>query len=237
MAALSISNLTKSFGGLRAVNNCSFEVEANSIVGIMGPNGSGKTTIFNLISGFYKPDSGTIVFEGEDITDMKTHRIARKGIGRTFQITKVFKKLTVLENLIVSSKLPVDSSIERASEVLKTTELLRLKDEQAENLSYGQQKLLEFARVLMVEPKLFLLDEPAAGINPILRDKLMNQIKRLRVEDNKTFVIVEHSLNIIKDVCDKVIVLSEGEKIAEGPYNEIIKDEAVLKSYFLRLAK
>lgn len=237
MAALSISNLTKSFGGLRAVNNCSFEVEANSIVGIMGPNGSGKTTIFDLISGFYKPDSGTIVFEGEDITDMKTHRVARKGIGRTFQITKVFKKLTVLENLIVSSKLPVDSSIERASEVLKTTELLRLKDEQAENLSYGQQKLLEFARVLMVEPKLFLLDEPAAGINPILRDKLMNQIKRLRVEDNKTFVIVEHSLNIIKDVCDKVIVLSEGEKIAEGPYNEIIKDEAVLKSYFLRLAK
>jgi ABC-type branched-subunit amino acid transport system ATPase component len=234
MALLNVNNLTKSFGGLVAVDNCSFDVDENSIVGIMGPNGSGKTTVLNLITGFLKPNYGKVTFEGEDITNMKTHRVVQKGIGRTFQITRVFKKLTVLENLFVSSPFSIVNSLERALELLKLTELLELKDEPAENLSYGQQKLLEFARISMVNPKLFLLDEPVAGINPLLQTKLMNLIKEQRSKENKSFIIVEHSINVIKDICDKVIVLSQGKKIAEGPYDEVVKSEAVLKTYFLR---
>ncbi len=227
---LEVKDLTKRFGGLTAVDNCSFEVEENSITGLIGPNGSGKTTLINCVTGFYKVDRGDIFFNKERITDLKSHEISRKGIARTFQITRVFKKMSVLDNVLVASQSLDENSKERALDLLKYVKLTHLKDEYARNLSYGQQKLLEFARTLMLDPQFILLDEPAAGINPILIDQLIGLINDL-AEKGKVFMVVEHNIRVINKICDKVVVLDHGEKIAEGPPKEIQRDKQVIEAY------
>lgn len=222
---LAIQEVTKSFGGVTAVNNCSCNAYEKDILGIIGPNGSGKTTLFNLISSVLKPDFGEIYYQGIDITKLKPHNIARKGIGRMFQITQPFRKMTVYENMMTAK-----FDAEKAVQLLEFVDLIDLKDELAGNLSGGQQKLLEFARMLMIEPQLLLLDEPMAGLNPAIFRELINYLKQLHSE-GATLVIVEHEVSFIMDFCNKIVVLDRGEKIAEGPPNEIKRNEKVIKAY------
>jgi ABC-type branched-subunit amino acid transport system ATPase component len=226
---LDVRDVRKSFDSLRALSDCSFSVERGEIIGLIGPNGAGKTTLFNLITGFLSSDSGQILFKGEDITGLKPYIIARKGIGRTFQITRVFPKMTLLENLILPSG--VDNAQERALELLEVVELTNLRGEYASDLSFGQQKLLSLMQALMLDPALLLLDEPAAGINPTMQNKIINVIHHLK-EMGKTFIIIEHDMDVIMRHCDKIIVLCFGEKIAEGTSDEIRDNETVLKAYF-----
>ena len=185
---LQLQEVTKSFGNLTAVNHCSFGVERNWIIGLIGPNGAGKTTLFNLITGSYTADAGDILFKDQPITSLKPYQIAEKGIGKTFQITRVFSKMTLMENLIVAAR--VRNKDERALELLELAGLIDLKGDYASDLSYGQQKLLALIRVLMFDPDLILLDEPAAGINPTMQNKIMDRIHKLK-DDGKTFLIIE----------------------------------------------
>jgi len=228
---LDIKRVNKRFDSLLALSDCSFNVEQGEIIGLIGPNGAGKTTLFNLVTGFLPLDSGQILFKGENVAGMKPYAIARKGIVRTFQITRIFAKLTLLENLILPSN--VSNTEERASELLDLAELKDLKDEYASDLSYGQQKLLSLMQALMSDPALILLDEPAAGINPTMRNKIINLIHSLN-DMGKSFIIIEHDMDVIMKHCDRIIVLSFGEKIAEGTSDEIGNDEQVLKAYFGR---
>lgn len=231
MHILEIDGVTKRFGGVVAVDNVSLKVEKNTIVGLIGPNGSGKTTLFNLITGFLKPDSGSIRLKGEDITGLHTHQIAKKGLCKTFQLTRVFNKLSVLENLLAACR-ERDETIakEQAVERLKFFNIEHLANEQAGCLSFGQQKLLELARVLVTDPKVILLDEPAAGINPVLMGKVTEYIRGLCKLD-KTIMIVEHHLATVFSLADEVVVLDHGEKIAQGPPGEVKRDPAVIKAY------
>jgi len=214
-----------------ALNDLSLSVATKTIVGLIGPNGSGKTTFINLVGGFYQADHGDFLFNGNRINGRKPHEISRLGIGRTFQETRVFRKMTVVENLLVASPNGISGqSMEKARYLLGFVELSHLKDEYAGNLSYGQQKLLEFARVLMRDPELILLDEPAAGINPILIEKLLKCFRTLR-DERKTLVIVEHRIPVINSICEKVIVLDHGQKIAAGTPEEIRFNETVQAAY------
>jgi len=237
---LRVSNLIKRFGGITAVNDCSFDIEENSLTGLIGPNGSGKTTVFNMISGFHKPDSGDIYFKGDNLKGQKPHEVAQQGIGRTFQITRVLPKMTVLENMVV----PVQSRSfwnlfknriseeeeERALELLEFVGLEDLKAEFAGNLSFGQQRLLEFVSTLMADPDLILLDEIASGVNPVMIKKMMDYIRELK-ENGKTFLIVEHDMKVIMSLCDRIIVLNNGGVIAEGSPEDIQRNEKVLDAY------
>lgn len=246
---LELDHLTKSFGGLLAVDNCSLKIETGKITGLIGPNGAGKTTIFNMIAGAMKPTSGRILFQGDDITGLPTHEMFHRGIVRTFQIPHEFGKLTVLENLMV---VPADQTGEklvlglfspgavkkREAEVRKLAEdtlefltLTHLKDELAENLSGGQKKLLELGRTMMTDAKLVLLDEPGAGVNPTLLKQLGNMIRRLKEERGYTFCIVEHDMDMIASLCDPVIVLNEGSVLTEGKMEDVRRDERVLDAY------
>lgn len=228
---LDVRNISKRFDSLQALSNCSFCVEAGEIIGLIGPNGAGKSTLFNLITGFLSLDSGRILFKGENIAGLKPYIVARKGIGRTFQVTRIFPKMTLLENLILPAR--IEKSKERALELLELAELTDLRDEYASDLSFGQQKLLSLMQVLIFNPALILLDEPAAGINPTMRNKIINLIHRLN-EMGKTFLVIEHDMDVIMGHCDKIIVLCFGEKIAEGTPNAIRNNESVLKAYFGR---
>jgi ABC-type branched-subunit amino acid transport system ATPase component len=228
---LKLQDVTKSFGNLTAVNHCSFEVEKDRIIGLIGPNGAGKTTLFNLITGSYTTDEGKILFKDQPITNLKPYQIAEKGIGKTFQITRVFSKMTLMENLIVAAR--VRNRDERALELLELAGLIDLKGDYASDLSYGQQKLLALIRVLMFDPDLILLDEPAAGINPTMQNKIMDLIHKLK-DESKTFLIIEHDMEVIMEHSDKIVVLNFGEKIAEGTAEEIKGNEDVLKAYFGR---
>jgi ABC-type branched-subunit amino acid transport system ATPase component len=228
---LQLQDVTKSFGSLVAVNKCSFTLEGNRITGLIGPNGAGKTTLFNLIAGFFPTDEGQIIFKGHGIHNLKPYQIAERGIGRTFQITRVFSKMTLMENLIVAAR--VENRDERALELLELAGLVDLRGEYANDLSYGQQKLLALIRVLMFDPDLILLDEPAAGINPTMQNKIMELIHKLK-EGGKTFLIIEHDMEVIMGHSDRIVVLNFGEKIAEGTGEEIKKNEEVLKAYFGR---
>jgi len=228
-----VENLTKQFGGLVAVNHCSFDVDERSIIGLIGPNGSGKTTIFNLITGFLNPDEGGVYFKGELLNGLKPHVIAKKGIVRSFQIAKPFGEMTVLDNLLVISPIKNTSKAkEEAFKLLKLVNLVDLKEEKAENLSYGQQKLLEFARIQMFNGEIFLLDEPTAGVHPLLKTTLLDHIRMLHAS-GKTIILIEHDMRVITKVCEKVIVLDAGEMIMEGSPAEIQDNERVRKSYFL----
>jgi len=235
MCLLKVHGLTKEFGGLVAVKNCSFNLVKGTILGLIGPNGSGKTTIFNLITGFLKPDGGEIYLKDMRINDLEPYQIARKGIGRTFQLTRVFKRMSVLSNMLTASpqQLTLKESEGRALELLRFVGLSNLRNEYAENLSYGQQKLLDFARLLMLDFDLILLDEPVAGINPVLANKMLGYIGDLH-DQGKTFFIIEHNIRMLTKISDRIIVLDSGEKIVEGTPEEIQRDEKVRKAYFLQ---
>jgi branched-chain amino acid transport system ATP-binding protein len=232
---LEVRDLKKAFGGVRAVDGCSFVVPGGKISGLIGPNGSGKTTTFNLLTGVIEPDGGQVVYRGEDVTGLKPHQVFGKGITRTFQITRIFREMTVLENMLSVTGLTVPDRIarERAEELIAFVNLAHLRAEYGGRLSYGQQKLLEFARALMTDPDLILLDEPAAGVNRTLLQHLLEQIHRLQ-ERGKTILIVEHDMNVIMNHCERIFVMDYGVKIAEGPPAEIQKDERVLDAYFGR---
>jgi ABC-type branched-subunit amino acid transport system ATPase component len=232
-AILQVRNLVKRFGGVTAVNRVSLTLEAGKIYGLIGPNGSGKTTLFNCITGIEARDSGAVGFKGRRIDGLKPHQIFHRGLGRTFQIIRVFPELTALENLLVVTSGDFGQARKRAEEMLRFVKLEKLADEYAGNLSYGQQKLVEFIRVLMTDPELILLDEPAAGVNRTLLNELLEAVKALR-DRGKTIFLVEHDMKVVMGLCETVFVLDHGEKLAEGPPGVIQADERVIEAYFGR---
>jgi len=246
---LEVERVVKSFDGVRAVNDCSLEVQPGTITGLIGPNGAGKTTLFNLITGFLKPTSGRIAFKDERIDGLAPHRIFRRGIVRTFQIPRELKQMTVLENLML---VPAEQAGERlwnplflpflvarqereirdkALDILEFVDLWHLRDEYAANVSSGQKKLLELARTLMADPEMILLDEPGAGVNPTLMRKLVHNIEQLCYGKGITFFLIEHDMDLVTRLCNPIIVMSNGEKLAEGPPDEVKSDERVLEAY------
>jgi branched-chain amino acid transport system ATP-binding protein len=233
MSLIILTGLTKAFGGLTAVDNLEFSVQEGEIAGLIGPNGSGKTTTFNLITGILNPDSGTVIFDGVDITRHSSYEVARRGLGRTFQITRPFGQLTVFENMLVPNTEMRTYSREqedRIWSILEELDIDHVAENKADELSGGQQKLLELARVLMLNPKLILLDEPAAGVNPALMDDIIERIHGLN-EQGTTFLVVEHDMSVMNELCDRLIVMDSGRKIADGTFNEIRQDPAVKEAY------
>lgn len=240
MALLQTQALSKSFGGIKAVNDCTFEVEAGSITALIGPNGAGKTTVFNLISGLLKPDSGRITFNGDRIDGEQPHQVTRRGISRTFQISRDLEEMTLLENLIVQSPTTSFADLfkgsmlvherDRAMELLDFVGITHLADEKSKNLSYGQKKLMEFAATLMTEPRLILLDEPAGGVNPALLEDILERIQLLN-KRGMTFLIVEHNMDVVMNLCDPIIVMAYGTVLAKGAPQDIQNNEEVLEAY------
>ena len=249
---LQIDNLSKYFGGLAAVSDCSLKIKKGTITGIIGPNGSGKTTLFNLIAGNLKPNKGKVLFNNEDITSMPSYELFSKGILRTFQIAHEFTNLTVLENLMMVPgnqsgenlmtalfnpkliKKEEDKIRDKAYEVIDFLNLKHLANELAGNLSGGQKKLLELGRTMMVDAKLVLLDEVGAGVNRTLLKDLGTAILRLNKEKGYTFCMIEHDMDFISRMCNPVIVMSEGSVLFEGTSDEVKKNEKVIESYLGR---
>jgi branched-chain amino acid transport system ATP-binding protein len=248
MFILQVQNLFKEFDGIKAVNDLSFEIEEKSITALIGPNGSGKTTAFNLISGFLRPTEGSIYFNGQEITSFSPYKISRRGIGRTFQNIRLFPQISVLDNVMLGLKYQKGESfssalfqskrmkkeekenLNKAEEILKFIGLIEKKDKPAENLSHGQRKLLELARILALDPRLFLLDEPIAGLFPETKKVMGNLIKSLK-EKGKTVLFIEHNIQSVMDIAEKVIVLNYGKKIAEGKPEGVRNNEEVLRAY------
>jgi neutral amino acid transport system ATP-binding protein len=233
MAVLAVEGLRKSFGGVAAVDDVSFALEAGHIYGLIGPNGSGKTTLFNCVTGLERRDAGRVVFKGERIDHLRPYQVANRGIGRTFQVIRVFPELTALENLLVVTRGARTDAERRGRELLAFVKLEALAGEYAGNLSYGQQKLVEFVRVLMTDPQLILLDEPAAGVNRTLLNDLLAAVSRLR-DEGRTVLLVEHDMKVVMGLCETVFVLDHGEMIAQGPPGSIQADERVIEAYFGR---
>ncbi|MGE5633296.1 MAG: ABC transporter ATP-binding protein [Caulobacteraceae bacterium] len=249
MNILKLKGLTKTFGGLTAVGDINFNVLKDSITGLIGPNGAGKTTIFNLITGIYKVSSGSIVFDGKDITNKEPYLIAEAGITRTFQNIRLFKKLTVYENVLTACHYNAEYSIldsvlrlpklrkeewllkEQASELLEIMGLSTMKELVANNLPYGLQRRLEIARALALNPKLLLLDEPAAGMNPDETEQLMKLISEIRSKFKLTVLIIEHHMDLIMGVCENIMVLNFGCKLAEGTPKDIQNNKSVIEAY------
>ena len=246
---LQVENLSKYFGGLPAVSNCSLKIKKGSITGIIGPNGSGKTTLFNLIAGNLKSSKGSVIFNNEKITDLPSHELFSKGLLRTFQIAHEFSNLSVLENLMMvppnqsgenllnallkTKKVKEEEEVNRlkAYEVIEFLNLKHLANERAGNLSGGQKKLLELGRTMMVDAKLVLLDEVGAGVNRSLLKDLGTAILKLNKEKNYTFCMIEHDMDFISRMCDPVIVMAEGSVLFEGKSQEVKKNERVIESY------
>jgi branched-chain amino acid transport system ATP-binding protein len=251
---LSIQDMTHFFGGLKAVSNFTFDVPEGVIYGLIGPNGSGKTTTFNLVTGIYTPTMGKVLFEGENIVGIKPYKIVQKGIARTFQNLRIFGNLTVLDNIRVArhftSKAGVFSSflrlpnflkeqdevIDEAMALLKLMNLETRAKSQAKNLPYGELRRLEVARALATKPKLILLDEPAAGMNPKETEDLMKLVRRVRDEFKVTIFLIEHHMKFVTGICERVKVIDFGETIAEGKPEEVVKDVKVLEAYLGRKA-
>ncbi len=245
-----LDGISVDFGGLRAVDNTSFAIEAGRITGLIGPNGAGKTTAFNVIAGRIAPSSGRVLLGGEDITALKPHQRAARGLARTFQIPHEFSRLTVLENLMAAAAAPIGDNVfnvmfrrsrfeaetreayARAREVIALLELERVEDEKAGNLSGGQKKLVELGRALMRDPKIVLLDEIGAGINRTLLAKLSDKIKLLNQERGLTFCLIEHDLDYVSKLCDYVVVMAQGAVLTEGSVPEVRRDERVIEAYF-----
>ena len=230
---LAVDRVVKRFGGVTAVNGVSLSLEAGHIYGLIGPNGSGKTTLFNCITGVERIDEGQIRFKGRRLDGLRPHRVFHEGIGRTFQVIRVFPELTALENLLVVTTNEYAAARALAQELLAFVKLERLAGELAGNLSYGQQKLVEFVRVLMTDPELILLDETAAGVNRTLLNDLLDTVRALR-DRGKTILLVEHDMKMVMGLCETVFVLDHGEKLAEGPPGIIQTDERVIEAYFGR---
>lgn len=230
---LEVHDLHKDFGGIKAVDGCSFKVPRGKISGLIGPNGSGKTTTFNLLTGITPPDQGSVIYDGQEISGLKPHQVFQKGITRTFQITRIYREMTVFENMmsVCSLNMPDKLARERAEELMEFVNLTALRGEYGGRLSYGQQKLLEFARALMTDPDLILLDEPAAGVNRTLLASLLDYIHQMQ-EQGKTILIVEHDMKVIMNHCDTIFVMDYGVKIAEGTPAQIQSNEQVIEAYF-----
>lgn len=249
MAMLDVKNLSISFGGLKAVDDFSITIEKGQLYGLIGPNGAGKTTIFNLLTGVYKPDGGRILLDGKDITGHKAIQINQAGIARTFQNIRLFKELSVLDNVKVGLhnhhkystlsgilRLPSYYKVEkemdeRAMELLKVFDLDKEFDYKASNLPYGKQRKLELARALATEPKLLLLDEPAAGMNPNETAELMKTIRFVRDHFDMTVLLIEHDMKLVSGICERLTVLNFGHMLAEGPTSEVLSNPEVIKAY------
>ena len=249
MAMLDVKNLSISFGGLKAVDDFSITIEKGQLYGLIGPNGAGKTTIFNLLTGVYKPDGGRILLDGKDITGHKAIQINQAGIARTFQNIRLFKELSVLDNVKVGLhnhhkystlsgilRLPSYYKVEkemdeRAMEPLKVFDLDKEFDYKASNLPYGKQRKLEIARALATEPKLLLLDEPAAGMNPNETAELMKTIRFVRDHFDMTVLLIEHDMKLVSGICERLTVLNFGHMLAEGPTSEVLSNPEVIKAY------
>tara|TARA_Y100001935_G_C17265998_1_gene489200 strand:+ start:501 stop:1283 length:783 start_codon:yes stop_codon:yes gene_type:complete len=246
---LKVDNLSKYFGGLAAVSNCSLKIQRGSITGIIGPNGSGKTTLFNLIAGNLKSSTGNVIFDNENVTDIPSYQLFSKGLLRTFQIAHEFSNLSVLENLMMvppnqsgekllniffkQGRIKAEEEVNRskAYEVIEFLNLKHLANERAGNLSGGQKKLLELGRTMMVDAKLVLLDEVGAGVNRTLLKDLGTAILKLNKEKNYTFCMIEHDMDFISRMCDPVIVMAEGSVLFEGKSEEVKKNDKVIESY------
>ncbi len=233
MALLEIKNLTKSFRGLTAVNNVSFQVHEGEIVSLIGPNGAGKTTIFNCINQFFPLTAGDIIFRGKSLKGMKTHKICQLGIGRTFQVVKPLKRMTVLDNVTASSFCRIKSiqdARRKALEILDFCNLLDEKDKLARSLPIGGRKRLEIARALATEPKLLLLDETAAGLNPSELDEAIDLIRRIR-QTGISILVVEHIMKVVMTISDRIHAINFGQTIAEGTPEEVANNKAVIEAY------
>ncbi len=246
---LETKEVVKDFGGLRAVNHCTIAVETGAICGLIGPNGAGKTTLFDLITGFYKPTEGAVFFKGDRIDGLEPHRICRRGLVRTFQIARELKNMTLLENMLLAPKEQMGErlgysvfkpprvrsqereNLDKALRILGIVGLEHLKYELAANLSGGQRKMLEVARALMTDPEMLLLDEPTSGANFEETQKLMEYIVTLRRERGLTFLIVEHKMEVIMNLCDRIFVMNYGENLAEGTPQEVQRNPKVIEAY------
>ena len=239
---IQVSNVSKSFGGVLAVDTCSLNIRAGTVTGLIGPNGAGKSTLFHIIAGFISPDSGTLALQGEDITGLPPHRLFHKGLLRTFQIPHEFDRMTLLENLMLVPPNQCGESVWnpllfwkrmclQEREVLEFLHLTHLAYELAGNLSGGQKKLLELGRTMMTEAKLVLLDEPGAGVNRTLLGKLAEDIRRLNTERGYTFCIIEHDMDLIMHLCHPVIVMAQGTVLAQGSMQELRANRRVQEAY------
>jgi branched-chain amino acid transport system ATP-binding protein len=250
---LSIENLSIQFGGLKAVDSVNFDIKKSELLGLIGPNGAGKTTVFNIISGFYCADSGKIVFESEDITQLKAAQVNKKGMARTFQNIRLFKNLTVIENVLMAlqqkkhsgtmsdwfhslfntskhQEIELNLHLE-ALELLKIFELDREAQELANSLSYGSQRKLEIVRALATKPKLLMLDEPAAGMNHQETEELNKLIRFIKNKFDLTILLIEHDMKLVMNICDRIVVLNRGKKIADGLPKEIKCLPEVIEAY------
>ena len=249
---LAVSAVTKRFGGLLAVDRATFAVTHGSITALIGPNGAGKTTLLDLVSGYDRPDFGAVRFEGRRVDGLASYRVARRGVVRTFQLTRVFAAMSVRDNMMLGAQRHPGEGLhrlafsraavrraeaaarERAERLLRAFALDAKASEYAGALSGGQRKLLEFARALMAEPRLVLLDEPMAGVNRALGAKLLDEVERLRREEGMTFLFIEHDMDIVMQRADRVVVMAEGQVVAEGPPEFIRRDQRVIDAYLGR---